>query len=243
MNDVARPFALKWALSRTDSDVQDIIVMTARMIGAGGPEYLDPSEQSFSEHEQMLFTKAVSVAESFGKHISLLGVPAADIFSALVQTANSLEVAMLISGLSSTLTAQEQAFQLGHAWETLPQPKRQFTYIVVHPEGRADTFHIGPHEPALRADDIQLVHRLWLNISRDPGMSGLHHSDIVTYALTRLASDYARDKSEILQQLRRLDGNGTPSSPALASATSTSSSEPSFTIRAPRSSFEDKGDE
>jgi hypothetical protein len=29
--------------------------------------------QLFSEHEQMLFTKAVSVAESFGKHISLLG--------------------------------------------------------------------------------------------------------------------------------------------------------------------------
>ena len=60
MNDATKPYALKWALSRTDTDVQDVVVLTARMIGAGGPEYLDPSEQSFSEHEQMLFTKAVS---------------------------------------------------------------------------------------------------------------------------------------------------------------------------------------
>ena len=59
------------------------------------------SDQSFSEHEQMLFTKAVSVAESFGKHISLLVVPAGDIFAALVQTANSLEAAAVVSGLST----------------------------------------------------------------------------------------------------------------------------------------------
>ena len=43
------------------------------MMGAGGPEYLSAEDQSFSEHEQMLFTKAVSVAESFGKKISSAG--------------------------------------------------------------------------------------------------------------------------------------------------------------------------
>ncbi|MGA9669935.1 MAG: hypothetical protein WBQ94_12045, partial [Terracidiphilus sp.] len=31
----------------------------------------------------------------------------------------------------------------------------------------------------------------------------LHHSDIVTYALTRLATEYARDKQETLKNLRR----------------------------------------
>ena len=34
-------------------------------------------------------------------------------------------------------------------------------------------------------------------------MQGLHHSDIMTYALTRLAMDYARDKQETLRSLRR----------------------------------------
>jgi amino acid transporter len=201
MRDSANPFALKWALSRTNTDEQDVVVLTARMMGAGGPEYLD--EQLFSEHEQMLFTKAVSVAESFGKHISLLVVPAGDIFAALVQTANSLEVAALVSGLSTKMSAQEQAYHIGQAWETLPEPKRQFTFYVVMPGGDAQAFHIGPHAPTLQAEDVQLVHRLWLNFHRDPEMHGLHHSDIVTYALTRLATEYARDKVETIKELRR----------------------------------------
>ncbi len=210
ISDPTRGTALKWALSRFDTDEQDIVVLTARRVGAGGSEYLDPSEQSFSEHEQMLFTKAVSVAESFGKHISLLVVPAADIWVALVRTAVSIEAATLVSGLASTMSAAEQAFQIGHAWESLPEPKPQFTYVVVTPDGQAQNFHIGPHAPQLGGEDVQLVHRLWLNMSRDPGAQNLHHSDIVTYALSRLASDYARSKTEILSDLRRLDKSASP---------------------------------
>jgi hypothetical protein len=209
MRDAANPIALKWALSRTNTEDQDIVVLTARVMGAGGPEYIDASEQLFSEDEQMLFTKAVSIAESFGKHISLLVVPAGDIFAALVQTTNSLEVAALVSGLSTKMTAQEQAYHVGQAWENLPQPKRQFTFYVVMPSGEALGFHIGPHAPALQADDVQLVHRLWLNFKRDPDMQDLHHSDIVTYALTRLAVEYARDKQETLRDLRRYTRDGT----------------------------------
>jgi hypothetical protein len=37
---------------------------------------------------------------------------------------------------------------------------------------------------------------------RDPLAADLHHSDIITYALTRLASHYAREKQEILRDLR-----------------------------------------
>jgi amino acid transporter len=203
MRDAANPLALKWVLARTDTDEQDVVVLTARMVGFGGPELLDASEQSFSEHEQMLFTKAVSVAESFGKHINLLVVPAGDIFTALVQTANSLEAASVVSGMSSKLTPQEQAYYVGQAWEALPEPKRQFTFNVVMDDGSAQAYHIGPHAPHLQPDDVQLVHRLWLNFRRDPDLASLHHSDIVTYALTRLASEYARDKQETLKGLKR----------------------------------------
>jgi amino acid transporter len=203
MRDAANPLALKWVLARTDTDEQDVVVLTARMVGAGGPELLDASEQSFSEHEQMLFTKAVSVAESFGKHINLLVVPAGDVFAALVQTANSLEAASVVSGISSKMTPQEQAYYVGQAWEALPEPKRQFTFNVVMEDGSAQAYHIGPHAPHLQPDDVQLVHRLWLNFRRDPDLAALHHSDIVTYALTRLASEYARDKLETLKGLKR----------------------------------------
>jgi amino acid transporter len=201
MRDAATPHALKWALARTDTDEQDVVVLAARMMGAGGPEYVDASEQLFSEHEQMLFTKAVSVAESFGKHIGLVVVPAGDIFAAIVRTANSLDVAAVVSGLSTKLTAQEQAYHVGQAWESLPEPKRQFTFYVVPPSGEAESFHIGPHAPTIPASDVQLVHRLWLNLRRDPDMEHLHHSDIVTYALTRLASEYASDRGGTVRQM------------------------------------------
>ncbi len=202
MRDSAAPFALKWALTHTDTDEQDLVVLAARMMGAGGPEYVEASEQLFSEHEQMLFTKAVSVAESFGKHISLLVVPAGDIFAALVQTANSLEAAAVVSGLSTKLTAEEQAYHVGQAWEALPDPKRQFTFYIIKPEGEALSFHIGPHAPTIESDDVQLVHRLWLQLRRDPEMHDLHHSDILTYAITRLASEYTHDKQSIQKGLQ-----------------------------------------
>ncbi len=71
-----------------------------------------------------------------------------------------------------------------------------------NPIGEAKVFYIGPHAPALSPDDVQLVHRLWLNMRRDPSVSDLHHSDIITYALTRLASQYAREKTDVLRELR-----------------------------------------
>ncbi|MGD0628555.1 MAG: APC family permease [Terracidiphilus sp.] len=202
MRDPSNPFALKWTLSRTSTDDQDVVVISVRMMGVGGPEYLSAEEQSFSEHEQMVFTKAVSVAESFGKKVSLLVVPAGDVFAALVQGANSLEVESVVSSVSSKMTAEDQAFHMGQAWEALPEPKRQFNFYVIDPGASVKIFYIGPHAPNLSPDDVQLVHRLWLNMRRDPSTPDLHHSDIITYALTRLAGQYAREKQEILRDLR-----------------------------------------
>jgi amino acid transporter len=202
MRDAANPLALKWTLAHTSTVDQDVVVISIRMMGVGGPEYLNAEDQSFSEHEQMVFTKAVSVAESFGKKVSLLVVPAGDVFAALAQGANSLEVDSVVSGVSSSMTPEDQAFYLGQAWEALPEPKRQFNFYVIGHDGEVKVFYIGPHAPALSAEDVQLVHRLWLNMRRDPSMQDLHHSDIITYALTHLAGQYAREKQEILRDLR-----------------------------------------
>jgi len=202
MRDPSNPLALKWTLSHTSTDERDVVVISVRMMGVGGPEFLNAEQTSFSEHEQMIFTKAVSVAESFGKKVSLLVVPAGDVFAALVQGANNLEVDSVVSSISSKMTAEDQAFHMGQAWEALPEPKRQFNFYVVDPAGDLKVFYIGPHAPNLSPDDVQLVHRLWLNMRRDPSMPDLHHSDIITYALSRLAANYAREKQEILRDLR-----------------------------------------
>ncbi|HXR40389.1 MAG TPA: APC family permease, partial [Terracidiphilus sp.] len=212
MRDPSNLLALKWTLAHTSTEDRDVVVISVRMMGVGGPEYLSAEETSFSEHEQMIFTKAVSVAESFGKKVSLLVVPAGDVFAALVQGANNLEVDSVISSISSKMTAEDQAFHMGQAWEALPEPKRQFNFYVVDPDGQVKVFYIGPHAPNLSPDDVQLVHRLWLNMRRDPSMPDLHHSDIITYALSRLAGQYAREKVEILRDLRNYRAADSPSS-------------------------------
>ncbi|HVP42174.1 MAG TPA: APC family permease [Terriglobales bacterium] len=193
---------LTWILKRTDTNDQDVVVMEARLVGPGAAEFDLSMEQIFSEYEQTLFTRAVSIAENVGKKISLLVVPARDVWSAVVQTANLLQSSVVVAGLSSKITPQEQAFNLGRAWEAMPEPKRQFIFQVVRPDGEAETYTIGPHTPALKPEDIQLTHRLWLSATRVPGLEKLHHADIITIALTRLASEYGRSREEILKELK-----------------------------------------
>ena len=195
---------VKWVLERTDTKDQDIVVMSARVSQFGTAAYDLATEQIFSDYEQHLFTKAVSIAEGFGKHISLLVVPARDVWSAIVQTAINLDSAAVVSGLSSKMTAQEQAFELGRAWEATEEPKKQFVLQIVHPNQKVDTFRIGPHTPTMKTEDVHLVHRLWLNITQEPGMDKLHHHDLLTEALTRFARDYSGpERDRILEELRK----------------------------------------
>ena len=149
MRDVANPVALKWILARTKTEDRDVVVMSVRMMGVGGPEYLSAEQQSFSEHEQMLFTKAVSVAESFGKKVSLLVVPAGDVFAALAQGANSLEVDSVVSGHSTSMTAEDQAFHMGQAWEALAGTETPIQFLRGRADGETKVFYIGPHAPTL----------------------------------------------------------------------------------------------
>jgi amino acid transporter len=234
IRDYNAMFHLMWALQHTDPAEQDIVVMSARVsrFGAGTSDL--HMEQIFSDYEQTLFTRAVSVAEKAGKKISLLVVPARDPWSAIVQTANAMESSAVVVGLSSRMTSQEQAFHLGRAWEAAPEPKRQFVLQVVRPDLSVDTFRIGPHAPTMKSEDVHLVHRLWLNITKNPGMDKLHHSDVVTLALTRFARDYAgRDREEILRELKR-DGTKTQK-PALVEPPTLTAEPP-----APESEGEDK---
>jgi hypothetical protein len=203
---------LKWVLDRTDTRAQDVVVMSARISQFGTAAYGLSTEQVFSDYEQTLFTRAVSVAESFGKKISLLVVPARDPWSAIAQTAHNLESSAVVSGVSSKMTTAEQAFNLGSAWEAIPEPKRQFLLQIVQPNGNVDTFRIGPHTPTMKNEDVELLHRLWLNITREPGLENLHHHDILAEALTRLENDYAAaGHADIVRELRRnADGGPMP---------------------------------
>jgi hypothetical protein len=196
---------LKWVLSHTALDI-DIVVMAARLTGPGSAEYDLSMDQIFSDYEQTLFTRAVGVAEGFGRHVDLLVVPARDVWSAIVQTASALGSSAIVAGLSSKMTAQEQAFYLGRAWEAMPEPKKEMLFQVVRPDMEVDTYRIGPHTPSMRTEDVHLVHRLWLDITREKGLEKIHHSDLVSMALTRFAREFTGDgRQEIIRDLKKTE--------------------------------------
>jgi hypothetical protein len=205
---------LRWVLERIDTNEQDVVVLSARLTGPGAAEYELDTEQIFSDYEQKLFTETVKVAEKVGRTISLVVVPARDPFSAIIQTAMELESAAIVAGLSSKMTAEEQAYRLGQAWEAYAGKKRQIVFQVVKPDASVATFRIGPHAPDIKTEDVHLIHRIWLKMKKKPGMEDLHHHDILTHALTRYNRDWSRDPNEIENELRRGAGRRFGISPA-----------------------------
>jgi len=51
----------------------------------------------------------------------------------------------------------------------------------------------------MRTEDVHLVHKIWLDIKKVQGTEDIHHSDIITLALTRLSRDYSVDKDDVLK--------------------------------------------
>jgi hypothetical protein len=142
----------------------------------------------------------VAVAEKEGKPISLLVVPATDVFEAIMVTAQRLDSARVVCGLSNKLTADEQAKLTGDAWERLPEPRPRLTLEVCAPDGTVREYALGPHTPRMRPQDVELMHRLWLNITADPKFAGTHHYHIVALALEELQRELTTEQREQLLQ-------------------------------------------
>jgi hypothetical protein len=150
-----------------------------------GSESLDASEV-FEQYEQELFTAVVSLAEKQGKHVSLLVAPTNDVFDSILGTAQRLRSSRIVCGLSNKLTADEQAKLSGDAWERLPEPRPRIRLEIIAPDGQVFDYELGPHTPRLRTQDLRLMHDIWLELTRDPKYSGLHHYHVVGTALKEL---------------------------------------------------------
>jgi nucleotide-binding universal stress UspA family protein len=200
-------YYLRDILRRTDTAKQDVVVMTARLSPrehSFGGNRMYEAKEIFDTYEQELFSRVVAVAEKEGKPVSLLVVPGTDVFDTIMLTAQRLESAKIVCGLSTKLTSDEQAKLTGDAWERLPEPKPRATLEIIAPDGSRKEYLLGPHTPRLRDEDLALMHELWLQLTHDPRYSGLHHYDVVALALKELEREMqGPERDRLLQALRR----------------------------------------
>ena len=210
VRDPKNLYYLRETLRKTDTKLQDVVVMTARLY-LREPSFGDTSFETqdiFDHYERELFTAAVAAAEKEGKPISLLVVPATNVFEAIVGTAQRLASSRIVCGLSNKLSPDEQGRLTGDAWERLPEPKPRVVMDVRLPSGVSREYYLGPHLPRLRTQDVDLLHHLWLEVTSDPRFASAHHYHVIAVALGRLERELRGSRQDevfdlLLQELRR----------------------------------------
>jgi hypothetical protein len=76
--------------------------------------------------------------------------------------------------------------------------------------GEVQSYLLGPHAPTLSRDDLDLIHRLWLETVPEVGIE-MHHRDIVRVALEDLKRQLrSRGRGDVLARLRRQAGKAEP---------------------------------
>ena len=184
-------------LDRVDARKQDVVALHLRFLGrADAGEYELEPEQLFSSEEQTLFTRALALAEKKGKTIHLAVAGATEKWDAILRSAQSLQSAVVVLGVSPNRPVTEEARVAGLAWERLADPKPQLTLVIYSPGGSEHIFYLGPHAPHLTPKEIDLLHGIWLQLSNDVAPEEIHHHDVIHFALEELKqemNDHQRD--------------------------------------------------
>jgi hypothetical protein len=173
----------------------------------GSPPASDSSGY-LTDYEQSLFTRIVAVAERHGRSVKLLIVPSTDVFEAIAQTAVRLNTSEILTGESAKMSPSEQARRLGQAWERLAGERKDPTRLVIY-RGNGDRliYQLGPHEPDLSREDLDLIHRLWTDAAHTLGPA-VRHRHVVSAALRQFEQSLASAEREhamsIVKDERRL---------------------------------------
>ncbi len=177
-------------LDRIKPGRRDVVVLHVRLLrrSASGENEFE-ADQLFGSIEQQLFSQALSMAEKRGKSIRLAVVAANDLWDGILRAATSLQSSTIVVGRSTKESNEEQARQIGEAWEKLGDQKPQFNLEIHLPNGDKLYKVLGPHAPNLTANEVNLLHRLWLRFSDAVAPLEMHHHDVVHFALEEVKKE------------------------------------------------------
>ena len=203
--DYHKLYHLAAVLEHVNIERQDVVVLHIRaLLRAGSGEHGLAPEQLFTVNEQELFTRALALSEKYGKSVKLAVVAATDAWDGMLRAAQNLQSSALVLGSSSKMSATEEARRAGLAWEKLSEPKPQLTVEIYTPSRQEDVFYLGPHAPHLTPNEIDLLHKIWLECSARLEPEEIHHHDIIHFALREIQRRLCDGEDpEILERLRR----------------------------------------
>jgi amino acid transporter len=198
-------YPLEAALRRAKRRECEIVVLHVRILRrASTGEYDLSPEQLFSTIEQLLFTKVLAIAEKEGKPVRLAVAAANDLWEGILRTADNLQSGTVVVGGSSKMGITEQAREIGFAWERMGEPRPRVTLEILTALGQEQIFYLGPHAPRLTPKEIDLLHRVWLELSDPLPGEEIHHHDIVHFALAEVEREMAEGQtSAVLDRLRQ----------------------------------------
>src|ERR1700739_4538155 len=198
VSNVHALYHLGSVLDRVKPGRRDVVVLHVRLLRRSAScEYDLESEQLFGSIEPQLFTQALSMAEKRGKSIRLAIVASNDLWDGILRAATSLQSSPIVYGQSAKENTEEQAREIGTAWENLGDQKPQFNLEIHLPNGDKSYKVLGPHAPNLSANEVSLLHRLWLRFSDSLGAGQeLHHHDVVHFALEEVKKDMDDGREE-----------------------------------------------
>ena len=186
-------------LDRIKPGRRDVVVLHVRLLrrSASGENEFD-ADQLFGSIEQQLFSQALSMAEKRGKSIRLAVVAANDLWDGILRAASSLRSSTIVAGRSTKESNEEQARQIGEAWEKLGDQKPQFNLEIHLPNGDKLYKVLGPHAPNLTANEVNLLHRLWLRFSDAVAPLEMHHHDVVHFALEEVQKEMDEGHEDVV---------------------------------------------
>lgn len=78
-------------------------------------------------------------------------------------------------------------------------------FRVIGPDNDIRDFYLGAHAPDLSDEEINFIHKLWLDVRHERGLEDIRHKQIVIAALVRLADELHQEgRRQVLDFLRVL---------------------------------------